>query len=88
MKKNEALLIGPQNSPNLPLPIVIDESEIHFSKSIRNLGVIFDDKLSMKNKLVKCVSLPTWSCVELAQLDMPSQLRLPKPLSHLSLIHI
>ena len=53
MKKNEALLIGPQNSPNLPLPIVIDESEIHFSKSIRNLGVIFDDKLSMKQQVSK-----------------------------------
>ena len=40
------------------------------------------------NKLVKCVSLPTWSCVELAQLDTSSQMRLPKPLSHLWYGHI
>ena len=40
------------------------------------------------NKLVKCVNLPVWSCIELAQLDMPSQLRLPKPLSHAWYCHI
>ena len=34
------------------------------------------------NKLVKCVSLPTWNCVELAKLDMSSQLMLPKLLWH------
>ena len=34
------------------------------------------------NKLVKYVSPPTWNCVELAQLDMSSQLMLPKPLWH------
>ena len=34
------------------------------------------------NKLVKYVSSPTWNCVELAQLDMSSQLMLPKPLWH------
>ena len=28
------------------------------------------------------VSLPTWNCAELAQLDMSSQLMLPKPFSH------
>ena len=34
------------------------------------------------NKLVKYVSPPNWNCVELAQLDMPSQLKLPQPLWH------
>ena len=34
------------------------------------------------NKLVKHVSLPTWNCVQLAQLDTSSQLMLPKPLWH------
>ena len=34
------------------------------------------------NKLVKYVSLPAWNCVELAELDMSSQLMLPKPLWH------
>ena len=53
MKKTEALLIDPQNSPDLTLPIVIDESEIQFTKSVRNLGLIFDDKLSMKQQVSK-----------------------------------
>ena len=53
IKKTEALLIDAQNTPNLPFPIVIDESEIQFSKSIRNLGQIFDDKLSMKQQVSK-----------------------------------
>ena len=43
----EALLIDPQNSPDLPLLIVFGESEIQF-QSVQNLGVIFNDKLSMK----------------------------------------
>ena len=55
-EKTEALLIDPQNSPNLPLSSVIDESEIQFSKSVRNLGVIFDDKLSMKQVSKVCQS--------------------------------
>ena len=45
--KTEALLIDPQNSPNLPLSIKC------FSRSVRNLGVIFDDKLSMKQQVSK-----------------------------------
>ena len=48
-EKIEALLIGPLNSPDLPLSIVIGESEIQFSNSVWNLGMIFDDKLSMKS---------------------------------------
>ena len=45
-EKTEALLIDSQNSPNLPLSIIIVESEIQFSKSVRNLGVIFDDAVN------------------------------------------
>ena len=41
-----------------------------------------------KNPSVKCVSLRTWSCVELAELNMSSQLRLPKPLSHPWYCHV
>ena len=61
--KTEAPPIDPQNSPNLPLSITIGQNDICFSRSVWNLGVIFDDKL-----LVKYVSPPTWNCVELAQL--------------------
>ena len=64
---------------NLPLSITIGQNDICFSRSVRNLGVIFDDKLSMKQQYV---SPPTWNCVELGQLDMSSQLMLPKPLWH------
>ena len=46
--KTEALLIDHQNSPNLPLSITIGQNDICFSRLVRNLGVIFDDKLSMK----------------------------------------
>ena len=61
--RTEALRIDTQNSPDLPLSITIDQNDICFSRSVWNLGVIFDDKL-----LVKYVSPPTWNCVELAQL--------------------
>ena len=47
----EALLTDPENSPNLPLSTIIGESEIQFSNSIRNIGVIFDDKLPMKQQV-------------------------------------
>ena len=61
--ETDALLIDPQNSPNLSLSVKIGQNDICFSRSVWNLGVIFDDKL-----LVKYVSPPTWNCVELAQL--------------------
>ena len=37
-------------SPNLPFSIKIGQNDICFSRSVRNLGVIFDDKLSMKQQ--------------------------------------
>ena len=77
--KTEALLIDPQNSPNLPLSITIGQNDICFSRSVRNLGVIFDDKLSMKQVSKTCQSAYL-ELVELAKLDMSSQLKLPKPL--------
>ena len=52
-EKTEALLIDPQNSPNLPLSITIGQNNICFSTSVRNLGVIFDDKLSVKQQVSK-----------------------------------
>ena len=51
--KTEALLFDPQNSPNLPLSIKIGQNDICFSRSVRNLGVIFDDKLSTKQQVSK-----------------------------------
>ena len=70
--KTEAVVVHSQNSPNLPLSIKIGQKDIRFSRAAESLGVIFDDKLSIiqqisklcHNKLVKCVSLLTWNCVE------------------------
>ena len=78
--KTEALLIDPKNSPNLPLSITIGQNDIVFSRSVRNLGVTFDDKLSTKQQVSKICQSANWNCVELAQLDMSLQLMLPKPL--------
>ena len=51
--KTEALLIDPENSPNLPLSIKIGQNDICFSRSVRKLGVIFDNELSMKQEVSK-----------------------------------
>ena len=51
--KTEALLIDPQNSTNLPLSIKIGQNDICFLRSVRNLGLIFYDKLSMKQQVNK-----------------------------------
>ena len=56
-EKTEALLIDPQNSPNLPLSVVIGDSEIQFSKSVRNLGVIFGIQNSTYLELRKISSV-------------------------------
>ena len=49
--KTETLLIDPQNTPNFPLSITIGQNDICFSRSARNLDVVFDDKLSMKQQV-------------------------------------
>ena len=51
--KTEALLIDPQNSPNLPLSIKIGQDDICFSRSVRDLALIFDDKHSVKQQVSK-----------------------------------
>ena len=66
MKKTKAVLIDPQNSPNLPLSVIIGESEIQFSKSVQNLGMIFDDKLSMKQQVSKMCQP---ACLELHRIS-------------------
>ena len=43
---------------------------------------------SRNKKSVKYVSLRTWSCVNLPQLDMSSKLRLLKPLLHARYCHV
>ena len=73
--ETEALLIDPQNSPNLPLSIKIGQNDICFSRSVLNLGVIFDDKLSMKQQVNKtCQS---------SQLE----LRRISPIRHVPTVH-
>ena len=73
--ETEALLIDPQNSPNLPLSIKIGQNDICFSRSVLNIGVIFDDKLSMKQQVNKtCQS---------SQLE----LRRISPIRHVPTVH-
>ena len=81
-EKTQALLIDPQNSPNLPLSIKIGQNDFFFlwPRSVWNLGVISDDKLSMKPHVSKTCQSAYWNCVEFAQLDMFSQSMLPEPL--------
>ena len=67
---------------------MISESKFNSQSQSRIWAWFSMTSSQWNNKLVKCVSLPTWSCVELAQLDMSSQMRLPKPLSHLWYGHI
>ena len=57
--KTEALLSDLQNSPILPLSIKIGQNDICFSRAVRNLDVIFDDKLSMKQQVSK-IYQPTY----------------------------
>ena len=71
--KTEAPITDSQNSPYLPLSVKIGENDIRFSRPVRNAGVLFDEKVSM-NKLVKCVSLLAWNCVELDQQTCPYSL--------------
>ena len=49
--KSKALLTSPFVSADLPLNLKIGHRDIHFSDSARNLGVIFDNKLSMKGQV-------------------------------------
>ena len=49
--KTEALLIRPSVSAGLPLTLRIGHSDIQFFDSARYLGVIFDNKLSMKGQV-------------------------------------
>ena len=50
-RKTEALLTDPQKSQNLPPSITIGQNDICFSRSVRNLGMILDDKLSVKQQV-------------------------------------
>jgi hypothetical protein len=46
--KTEALLVGGKCGSDQTLKLTIGQSDIAFSESVRNLGVTFDDNLSMK----------------------------------------
>ena len=58
--KTEALLVAsPRNSTSDSLPdsISVDGTTIHFSSSVRNLGVIFDSTLSMHQHILNVCKL-------------------------------
>lgn len=55
--KTEALLVGGKGASDQALKLTIGHSEITFSKSVRNLGVMFDDELSMRVHVNKVCQL-------------------------------
>ena len=55
--KTEALIISSQKSSSLPQSIQVGQDEIKFVESVRNLNVIFDSKLSMKDQVNKICQL-------------------------------
>ncbi|KAK7103227.1 hypothetical protein V1264_018173 [Littorina saxatilis] len=55
--KTEALLVGGRGASDQAPKLTIGHSEITFSKSVRNLGVMFDDELSMRVHVNKVCQL-------------------------------
>ena len=51
--KTEALLISGKITTDFPRVICIGQNNIVFSHSVRNLGVMFDDKLSLSDQVTK-----------------------------------
>ena len=51
--KTDALLFAPSKHTDLPTSIVIGQSNVAFSSTARNLGVIFDNDLSMTDQVNK-----------------------------------
>ena len=80
--KTEAQLIDPQNSPSLPLSKSVKMIFV-FSRSVRNLGVVFDNKLSMKQQVSKACQSAYLKLRRISSVRLSTQLMLPKPLWHL-----
>ena len=49
--KTEALLFDPSKSSDLPDVLRIGQSDVPFCYSARNLGVVFDSRLTMKQQV-------------------------------------
>ena len=59
--KTEALLVATSSSDkDLPTVIQIGSSVVPFVKSVRNLGVILDWRLSMKVHIIKVCQIASW----------------------------
>ena len=59
--KIEALLVATSSSDkDLPASIQIGSSVVPFVKSVRNLGVILDSRLSMKEHINKVCQMAYW----------------------------
>ena len=50
-EKTEAVLLDPSQSANVPASLQIGQICVHFAYSARNLSVIFDSSLSMKDQV-------------------------------------
>ena len=59
--KTEALLVATSSSDkDLPISIKLGSSVVPFVKSVRNLGVILDWRLSMKVHIIKVCQIASW----------------------------
>ena len=55
--KTEILLIGSAPGSNLPSSLCVGHSDIPFSNTARNIGVIFDSQLALKEQVNKLCQL-------------------------------
>ena len=55
--KKEILLIGSAPGTDLPASLCVGQSDIPFSRGVRNLGVIFDSQLALKEQVNKLCQL-------------------------------
>ena len=57
MTTKQILLIGSALGTNLPSSVRVGQSDISFSSTARNLGVIFDSELALKKQVSKLCQL-------------------------------
>ena len=56
MTTKQVLLIGSAPGIDLPSSVCVGQNDISFSSAVRNLGVIFDSELALKEQVNKLLS--------------------------------
>ena len=68
-KKEEILLTGSVPGIDLPSSLCVGQSDIPFSSAARNIGVIFDSQLALKEQVSKLSTLLAWRSGGRVQFD-------------------